>query len=169
MLLKEIMIAKIGLGGGCHWCTEAVFQALAGVTEVVQGYIKSNPPHDSYSEAVIVHYETKQISLYQLISVHVMTHSSTSNHLLRSRYRSAVYFFDPEQQKEIQQILKYLEKENLIRLVTQILAFVRFKHSRPEIQNYFDQNPEKPFCTKYIHPKLELLKKDFSELVKDNQ
>ena len=47
---------KIGFGGGCHWCTEAVFQSLRGVTEVEQGFIKSHAPHDRYSEAVVVTY-----------------------------------------------------------------------------------------------------------------
>ncbi|MGJ8671076.1 MAG: peptide-methionine (S)-S-oxide reductase, partial [Oceanococcus sp.] len=44
--------ARIGFGGGCHWCTEAVFNALRGVEQVSQGFIKSDPPHDSFSEAV---------------------------------------------------------------------------------------------------------------------
>ena len=50
-------VEQIGLGGGCHWCTEAVFQSLIGVQNVAQGFIKSLPPADTWSEAVIVNFE----------------------------------------------------------------------------------------------------------------
>ncbi|MEP2968245.1 peptide-methionine (S)-S-oxide reductase, partial [Nonlabens ulvanivorans] len=68
-------ILKIGLGGGCHWCTEAVFQAVTGVVKVEQGYISSETPYDSMSEAVIVHFSTL-VDLEQLIDVHLETHAS---------------------------------------------------------------------------------------------
>ena len=82
---------KIALGGGCHWCTEAVFQSLIGVERVEQGYVASTGNNNSFSEAVIVHFNTERISLKTLIEIHLHTHKSTSNHSLRERYRSAVY------------------------------------------------------------------------------
>lgn len=48
---------EIGFGGGCHWCIEAVFQSLTGVSKVTQGFIASNPPNEAYSEAVIIEYD----------------------------------------------------------------------------------------------------------------
>ena len=78
---------KIALGGGCHWCTEAVFQSLKGVEKVEQGFVAPLQDLNSYSEAVIVHYNADLISLKDLIEVHLDTHKSTSNHSFRKKYR----------------------------------------------------------------------------------
>jgi len=87
------MNSKIALGGGCHWCTEAVFQSIRGVVSVEQGYIASTEPNSSFSEAVIVSYDPLTLDIKSLIDIHIRTHSSTSTHRLRDKYRSAVYFF----------------------------------------------------------------------------
>ncbi|MEL6919372.1 MAG: peptide-methionine (S)-S-oxide reductase, partial [Bacteroidota bacterium] len=71
---------KIAFGGGCHWCTEAVFQSLRGVTLVEQGFVASTGEHKTFSEAVIVHYDDKAISKEDLIAVHLHTHKSTAAH-----------------------------------------------------------------------------------------
>ncbi len=84
---------RIGLGGGCFWCSEAVFQNLRGVAQVAQGFIYSHPPHDSLSEAVLVDFDPAQISLADLIEIHLRTHASTSQHSMRQKYRSAIYAF----------------------------------------------------------------------------
>ncbi|WP_423818394.1 peptide-methionine (S)-S-oxide reductase [Salinimicrobium sp. TIG7-5_MAKvit] len=102
---------KIGLGGGCHWCTEAVFQSVEGVLKVEQGYIASNAPANTFSEAVIVHYLPKRANLEWLLEVHLHTHNSTSNHSFRDKYRSAVYFFSSEDEVEIRKILKKLQQQ----------------------------------------------------------
>ena len=82
---------KIGFGGGCHWCTEAVFQFLKGVTKVDQGWISSKEPNAYFSEAILLEYNPQLISLETLVSIHLHTHSSTANHSMRVKYRSAVY------------------------------------------------------------------------------
>jgi peptide-methionine (S)-S-oxide reductase len=148
---------KIGLGGGCHWCTEAVFQSVEGVIKVEQGYIASNAPADTFSEAVIVHYLPKRANLERLLEVHLHTHNSTSNHSFREKYRSAVYFFSSEDEVEIRKILKKLQQQFKEPLVTQVLAFNEFKASRESIQDYYRKNPDAPFCKRYIEPKLEAL------------
>ncbi|WP_306419793.1 peptide-methionine (S)-S-oxide reductase [Salinimicrobium sp. 3283s] len=150
---------KIGLGGGCHWCTEAVFQSVEGVLKVEQGYIASEAPADTFSEAVIVHYLPKMTNLERLLEVHLHTHNSTSNHSFRDKYRSAVYFFSSEDEVEIRKILKKLQQQFKELLVTQVLAFNEFKASREQIQDYYRKNPDAPFCRRYIEPKLEVLDK----------
>ncbi|MEM9076169.1 MAG: peptide-methionine (S)-S-oxide reductase [Bacteroidota bacterium] len=77
---------KIGLGGGCHWCTEAVFSSLNDVIRVEQGFISSNE-ESAFSEAVIVHYDSNAISLKDLVGIHLYTHKSTSDHSMRAKYR----------------------------------------------------------------------------------
>ena len=151
-------LQKIALGGGCHWCTEAVFQAVEGVVKVEQGYVASDAPADAFSEAVIVHYDPKAVDLEPLIEIHLHTHKSTSNHSFRSKYRSAVYFFDNEDGERAKQILENLQQQFDEEIVTQVLPFRDFRISRESIQDYYRKNPEAPFCMKYIKPKLEVLK-----------
>ena len=153
---------KIGFGGGCHWCTEAVFQVLAGVKQVRQGFIRSHAPADSWSEAVIVHFDPGQIALATLVEVHIRTHSATGNHSMRSKYRSAIYVFDAAQADEAGDALKLLQPEFGGRLVTAILDFVDFKSSDQRYQNYYATNPDRPFCKRYIDPKLDLIRERFS-------
>jgi Peptide methionine sulfoxide reductase len=85
------VIKKIGFGGGCHWCTEGIFQMLAGVTRVEQRFIRSDPPSDTWAEGVIVHFHPSVISLSTLIEVHLRTHRATAPYIARSKYRSAIY------------------------------------------------------------------------------
>ncbi|WP_047550656.1 peptide-methionine (S)-S-oxide reductase [Psychroserpens sp. Hel_I_66] len=153
---------KIGLGGGCHWCTEAVFQSLKGVTSVAQGYISSTQENSSFSEAIIVNYNPITVNLKLLIEVHLLTHKSTKNHSMRDKYRSAIYTFSNEQKIKAETILNALKQQYKSKLVTRVLNFSEFKASREEITNYYYKNPKKPFCETFIDPKLKLLLKEYS-------
>ena len=62
---------QIGFGGGCHWCTEGVFQSLLGVENVQQGWISSLGEYSEYSEAVIVSFNEEVIALEELIKIHL--------------------------------------------------------------------------------------------------
>jgi peptide-methionine (S)-S-oxide reductase len=162
MTLNE---SKISLGGGCHWCTEAVFQSLLGVVKVEQGYVASIGDNSSFSEAVIVHFNSEEISLKTLIEIHLHTHKSSSNHSMRSKYRSAVYTFSEVQKQEVEQIIATFQKQLEKKLITEVFTFQTFKASRAEITNYYYNNPKKPFCESFINPKLKLLLKQFSSAV----
>ncbi|MFK7834193.1 MAG: peptide-methionine (S)-S-oxide reductase [Winogradskyella sp.] len=156
---------KIGLGGGCHWCTEAVFQALKGILKVEQGYVASSDANSWFSEAVIVHFNSELISLQTLIEIHLHTHKSTSAHSMRHKYRSAIYYFSEVQKTEAQFILNGFQTTFQNQLITNIYPFSEFKASREAIQNYYLKNPEKPFCERFINPKLKVLLHQFSEFV----
>ena len=155
------MTEKIGFGGGCHWCTEAVFQSLIGVSKVEQGFIAATED-DQFSEAVIVHFNPEMISLKTLVEIHLHTHKSTSNHSMRNKYRSAVYTFNDTQKKVAKKILEELQLDFSKEIITQILSFREFNISDELFQNYYYKNPSKPFCETYINPKLSLLMKEFS-------
>ncbi len=156
---------KIAFGGGCHWCTEAVFQSLVGVVKVEQGYVSSTNDNFSFSEAVIVYFNREEITLATLLEIHLHTHKSTSDHSMRDKYRSAIYVFSIEQEIESKQQLERFQKEFEHKLITKVLSFKSFKPSREEIQNYYYNNPTKPFCETYINPKLRLLIKQFARQV----
>ena len=165
----NIKTERIGLGGGCHWCTEAVFQSLRGISNVEQGWIRSTPPHEEFSEAVIVTYDPNEMSLATLIEIHLQTHSSTSSHKLRGKYRSAVYTFGEQQTVLATEILDRLQPAFEAKLVTQVLRHEDFKPSNERFQNYYYKNPERPFCKVYIDPKLRVLRGRFSDAMRASE
>ncbi|MDP5100273.1 MAG: peptide-methionine (S)-S-oxide reductase, partial [Nonlabens sp.] len=101
---------KLGLGGGCHWCTEAVMQVVPGIIQVDQGYIASVTPHERFSEAVLVTYNDA-VDLELLIDIHLETHASTVNHSRRNYYRSAIYCMDDAQIAAIRIVVSSLSRK----------------------------------------------------------
>lgn len=158
-------LTKIAFGGGCHWCTEAVFQSLLGVKKVNQGWVASTEKNNTFSEAVIVEFDNSKIDLKTLIEIHLLTHKSTSNHSMRTKYRSAIYYFSNQLKLESHKIIKDLQFNFNDKIITQILEFNDFKPSSEDFQNYYQSNPDKPFCKNYINPKLKLLLHKFSNQV----
>ncbi|WP_411893686.1 peptide-methionine (S)-S-oxide reductase [Winogradskyella sp. A2] len=156
---------KIAFGGGCHWCTEAVFQSLKGVNKVEQGYVSSINENSTFSEAVIVHFNREIISQETLVEIHLNTHNSSSNHSMRDKYRSAVYTFSDTQYKEVYNTLNKFQNQYNGKLVTKVYPFSEFKASRKAILNYYQKNYDKPFCERFINPKLELLLNQFTNQV----
>ena len=158
-------LAKIGFGGGCHWCTEAYFQSLKGVEKVEQGWISSEKPNDSFSEAVIVHYDSNEIPLNVLIAIHLHTHASTKLHRFRKKYRSAVYVFDGEID-ETKNIIFDNQVDFEEKIITEVLVFNQFKLNAENQLNYFEKNREGVFCKRYIHPKLKMIEREYGNYVR---
>jgi peptide-methionine (S)-S-oxide reductase len=156
---------KIGFGGGCHWCTEGVFLSLKGVSNVEQGWISSNGENNAFSEGVIIRFNPEIISLEDLIEIHLHTHSCTSNHSMRTKYRSAVYSFSEGDLAEVERIIRSFQGYFDERIITQSIHLVEFKENKEEYLNYFYSRPEAQFCKSYIHPKLRLLIDRFSNKV----
>jgi len=152
---------KIGLGGGCHWCTEAVFLVVEGVTAVEQGFIASVAPYHAFSEAVLIHYDPERVTLADLLRIHLATHSSRSEHTFREKYRSAVYYFCEEQKEMVKEELKSLEPN-----VTKALPFKDFRPSSERYHRYFRKNHDKPFTRCHIEPKLQHLSEEYGQLLK---
>lgn len=162
-------IEKIGFGGGCHWCTEAVFQHLKGVEKVEQGWIASEGENFTFAEAVNVHFNPEIISLEILIEIHLHTHKSTSNHSMRQKYRSGVYVFSENQKIQTEEIVEKLQPKFNNKLITKVYPFKEFKASREQIQNYYKKNPQKPFCEFFINPKLKVLLKNYTNYTKTEE
>ena len=156
---------KIGLGGSCHWCTEAIFRSLYGVTTVEQGWITSSDDHNTPSEAVIVNFEQDKISLAMLVAIHLHTHSCTANHTMRGKYRSAVYTFDDEQAKATKDILREQQADFNDPIITKVLPFALFILNEESYLDYYYKNPLKPFCQNVVNPKLRALLARFSKSV----
>ena len=162
MPLPNKVLTRIGFGGGCHWCTEAVFDVLRGVDSVAQGFIRSDAPDDTWSEAVDVQFQAQVIPLRVLVEIHLRTHASTSNHSMRGKYRSAIYVHSEAQAKDVDDTLSALQPGFDAPLVTRVLPFRGFKFSDPRFHGYYQKNADGPFCTRYIDPKLDKLRHDFA-------
>lgn len=156
---------KIGLGGSCHWCTEAIFQSLIGVLKVDQGWIASIGKNHEFSEAVLVEFDEQIIALENLIEIHLSTHSCTTAHSLRSKYRSAIYTTNHKQINYCQQILEKFKVNFSKPIITEVIPLETFKLNKEAYLNYYYSNPQKPFCEKIVNPKLQILLNQFSGYV----
>ena len=163
------MVKKAGFGGGCHWCTEAVFSSLKGIASVQQGWIASDGENTSFSEGVIVEYDTNHISLEVLIAVHLHTHSCTALHSMRDKYRSAVYAFNQEDATLAAEAIATLQNDFDETIITKVLPYADFTLNREDSLNYYYSDPERPFCENYINPKLKLLLKQFTDVADINK
>lgn len=158
---------KIGLGGGCHWCTEAVFKAVHGVHNVRQGYISAKKSPDQFYEGIVMNYDPELVKLQDLILIHLRTHQSMKDHSMRHKYRSAIYVYDKMELEKTSEALKSVSISDGSKIVTRVYELASFKESRAEIRNYYQADPQRPFCTRYIQPKLDLLFKEFRSLLKE--
>ena len=157
---------QIGFGGSCHWCTEAIFQSLRGVIEVRQGWIASTGEAAGFSEAVLVAFNPQVISLAILIEVHLRSHSCTSEHSLRAKYRSAIYTFNSQQENAAQQIINELQSEFDQLIITKVLPFDQFRLNQEKYLNYYYNDPNKPFCQNIVSPKLNALRRRFGDVMR---
>ncbi len=156
---------KIGFGGGCHWCTEAVFSVLKGVHTVTQGFLSSTGEAISFSEGVLVEFDPSTLPLKDLIRIHLHTHSSNSDHPLRNKYRSAVYTFSEAQATKAEELLGELKAAMKGKVITMVVPLRKFRASPPAYQDYYAKDPQRPFCQKYIQPKLQELSESFPDQV----
>lgn len=159
------MKTRLGLGGSCHWCTEAIFASLDGVTEVTQGWLTTPDVPDKWFEGILLTADTDRLSMSDLIHIHLVTHSRSSQHALRARYLSAVYTFSDSQLIEASDIIDSLQREFDAPVLTQAVRFGAFTPSRETIQNYYYNNPEKPFCQLHINRHLQTLISQFGHTI----
>ena len=158
-------MSTIGFGGGCRWCTEAVFQPLIGVVDVRQGFIISDAPDDSWSEAVEVDFDPRRVSLHDLICIHLTTHASTSDHKMRGKYRSAIYAIDGPMRNQVEAVTTELNQKAASGFITRALVHCGFRSSDFRFHDYYATDPKRPFCQTYIAPKLARLRARHSALL----
>jgi len=157
------ILRKIGLGGSCHWCTEAIFISLVGVQQVEQGWLATKEEPTNFSEAVVIHYDDALIGIDVLIEIHLHTHSSTSDHAMREKYRSAVYYYSESDKKKVRSIIGELQDQFDKQLITQVLPVGIFELNEEKYLDYYRKDPSKPFCKNYIAPKLKILLARYSQ------
>lgn len=166
-------------GGGCFWCTEAVFQQLKGVNQVVSGYAGGRTQQPSYeeictgetqhAEVIQIDFDEAQISFAQLLDVFFATHDPTTlnrqGNDAGTQYRSVIYYFSAEQQLQAQRAIDALKADGL-QIVTELSPAPVFYPAEDYHQNFFARNPSQGYCSFAIPPKLMKLRSKFQDLLK---
>lgn len=175
--------AHIVLGGGCFWCVEAVFLAMAGVTRVESGYAGGTPETANYdavcsgqsghAEVVDVHYDPSKLSLGQLLKVffsvaHDPTQLNRQGNDRGTQYRSAVFFETPEQKRVAETYIQQLNAAGVYPqpIVTTLEPLSQFHPAETYHQNFAAQNPYQPYIMAVAAPKLEKLVTTYEDYLK---
>lgn len=171
-------------GGGCFWCTEAVFSSLKGIVSVVSGYAggqKLNPTYEEvssgvtgYAEVIKIEYNPAIISFDDLLAVFFYTHDPTTPNQqgndIGEQYRSVVYYTTPTQKAAAERTIEELTKAKAYEhpIVTKIEQYTNFYPAEDYHKKYYENNKSAPYCRLVIAPKMEKLKKRFEKLMKAN-
>jgi len=169
-------------GAGCFWCVEAVFQSLNGVQKVVSGYSGGHVKDPTYrqvcagttghAEVCQIYYDSEVISFEELLEVFWSTHDPTTlnrqGNDVGTQYRSAIFYHSETQKSIAEQYKVALDESEAFQnpIVTEIVPFKTFYEAEDYHQEYFDLNPDQPYCTYVIKPKMEKLRKVFADKLK---
>ncbi len=173
---------KAVFGGGCFWCTEAIFTRLKGVESVESGYAGGHTQNPTYKEvsagdtghveAIQIEFDSSIIKYKDLLNVFFATHDPTTlnrqGNDVGTQYRSAVFFTSPEQKKEAEDFIKKLDEEKVYedQIVTEVTKLDKFYPAESYHKRYYDQNQNKPYCQFVISPKIAKLRAKFAPLLK---
>jgi peptide-methionine (S)-S-oxide reductase len=175
-------LEKVTLGGGCFWCTEAVYLQMKGVVDVKPGYSGGHVKNPSYkevcnettghAEVVQITFDPEIVSLAEIFEVFFVTHDPTSlnrqGNDVGTQYRSAIFYHTPKQKEIALQIISNLEKVKAYEkpIVTEVTEFKAFYPAEDYHINYFARNKNQPYCQYVVAPKVEKFKKVFKEKMK---
>jgi len=179
----NLKLDTITFGGGCFWCTEAIFQRLNGVISVESGYSGGKIKNPSYkevcsgmtghAECTQIVYDTNKISLAEILQVFFKTHDPTTLNRQGgdegTQYRSVIFYRNAEQKKTAEEIKDGLDKSGAFTepFVTEVTSFDIFYKAEDYHQNYYNLNKEKnSYCTYVIVPKVEKFEKYFADKLK---
>ena len=175
-------LQKATFGGGCFWCTEAVFLGVKGVVKVVSGYSGGNVKNPGYreictgltghAEVIQITYDPTIVSFENLLEIFWNTHDPTTLNRQGAdegtQYRSVIFYEDKEQQRVAVQYKVQLEASRIYKapIVTEISPLINFYLAEDYHQNYFALNQNQGYCQIVIRPKVEKFKKQFSVKLK---
>ena len=167
-------------GGGCFWCTEAVFESLKGVASVMPGdaggawlrptYEQVCTGETGHAEVLRVEYDPSAVSFDDLLTVFFATHDPTTlnrqGNDVGTQYRSAVFYTTPAQRAATEAFVAKLNEEGK-KVVTEIAPLPAFYPAEAYHHHYFQNNPDKAYCRLVINPKMDKLRERFHALLKD--
>ena len=180
VMAKQLETAT--LGGGCFWCTEAIYKELQGVVDVKPGYSGGHVKNPTYEEVCTGntgHAEVAQItfdpeitSFSEILEVFFETHDPTTlnrqGNDVGTQYRSVIFYHSEKQKETAEKVIKLFEDEKVYNkpVVTEVTPFTAFYPAEKYHQDYFEKNPDQPYCQYVIVPKLEKFRKIFKDKLK---
>lgn len=169
-------------GGGCFWCTEAVFKMIKGVSLVKPGYAGGKLQNPTYTEVstentghaevVYIEYDPFQVDYKDLLTIFFASHDPTTLNRqgadVGTQYRSVIFYTTPEQKREAENFIKEINKSNEAGspAVTEVSPFINFYDAENYHKDYFENHKENPYCQIIINPKLQKVQKEFVNLLK---
>lgn len=173
---KHLEIAVFG--GGCFWCTEAIFSRLRGVESVESGYAGGSIPNPTYeqvsagntghAEAIRIEFNPSVIKYTDLLNVFFATHDATTlnrqGNDVGTQYRSAIFYTSEDQRDQAQLYIDQLDSDEPI--VTEVTPLNKFWPAESYHQRYYELNASKPYCSFVISPKVAKLREKFLPLLK---
>jgi peptide methionine sulfoxide reductase msrA/msrB len=177
----EVKEKKIDIGGGCFWCTEAIFQRINGVVKVESGYSGGTVVKPTYgavcggttghAEVVEITYRPDEISFDDLLRIHLTTHNPTTVNKQGadrgSQYRSVIFYRTEEEKEAAMRVIAEMQKSYSDTIVTQLEMFEQFYKAEDYHQNYYNRNQEGRYCQMVIDPKLSKLRKTHYDKLKE--
>ncbi len=173
-------LQTITLGGGCFWCTEAVFKEVKGVLDVESGYCNGHVLHPSYedvctgqtghNEVVKLVYDPAQISTREILEIFFVVHDCTQlnrqGNDVGTQYRSGIYFSTAEQQTVAQDLIREMSQEGVFDrpIVTEVLPLQNYSAAEDYHQDFFERNPYQGYCMAVAAPKVAKFRKTFARL-----
>lgn len=165
----------IALGGGCFWCTEAVFSMFPGISKVEPGYAGGKSKNPTYrevcggetghAEVLKIEYNPETMPLEKLLEIFFAMHDPTTPNRQGadsgSQYRSIILYSDDDQRKAAEDCIKRISEDYKKPIVTEIKRLDAFYPSEEYHKNYYKKNPLQPYCLLVISPKVNKIKKEF--------
>jgi peptide-methionine (S)-S-oxide reductase len=170
------------LGGGCFWCVEAAFEQLRGVEHVLSGYSGGHVPDPTYkqictgttghAEVVQIRFDPSEVSFEDLLRVFFTVHDPTTlnrqGNDVGPQYRSVVFHHSSQQKAGAEAVIAELEEQGVwdSPIVTEITPFERFYPAEAYHQEYYRNNPNQPYCSIVVAPKVAKFRKAFADRLK---
>lgn len=173
---------KMTIGGGCFWCTEAVFDRVIGVEEVVPGYSGGTVPGaptyrevcsglTGHAEVIQITFDEQKITYKKLLEIFMTTHDPTTLNRqgadVGTQYRSVIFYHNEEQKTIAEQVINEMKKVYNDPIVTQLKPLDKFFPAEKEHHDFYARNPEQGYCIAVISPKVAKFKKMYAEKVKN--
>lgn len=172
-------LQHITLGGGCFWCTEAVFTRLRGIHRVQSGYANGHTPQPSYeqvcsgttghAEVVQLAFDPEIMGLRQILEIFFATHDPTTlnrqGHDVGTQYRSAIYWHSPEQEALAHALITDITAQGMWEapIVTEVAPLQTFWPAEDYHQQYYARHPAQGYCAAVITPKLAKFRQTFAQ------
>lgn len=167
---------------GCFWCTEAVFQRIEGVEEVVSGYTGGNIKNPAYrevcmgrtghAEAIRITYDPSIVTFDTLLEVFFATHDPTTlnrqGNDVGTQYRSGIFYSSEEERTKAEAFIKLLTDNKVFNdpIVTEVTPLDVYYVAEEVHHNYYNENKSQPYCQFIVAPKLEKIKKYYADKLK---